>query len=124
MVSLAYPTVLDTSHRSGRHDLGVDRSQRNGMLVGISFSSLPHCIRSLKGIVRGSKKSPKVILRLLVSQGDEYASWAAGCRMTMKGKPLAKQGYEQELSSLRAFVAMQNKADGGTSPTGDHVSSM
>ena len=42
--------------------------------------------------------------------------------MTMKGKALAKQGYEQELSSLRAFVAMQNKADGGAATTGDHVS--
>ena len=42
--------------------------------------------------------------------------------MVMKGRPLAKQGYEQELSSIRAFVAMQNKADTGGSPTGDHVS--
>lgn len=59
-------------------------------------------------------------IRLLFDSGDEYASWAAGCRMTMKGKALAKQGYEQELSSLRAFVAMQNKADGGAATTGDH----
>ena len=33
----------------------------------------------------------------------------------MKGRPLAKQGYEQELSSIRAFVSMQNKADSGSS---------
>ena len=33
----------------------------------------------------------------------------------MKGRPLAKQGYEQELSSIRAFVSMQNKADSGFS---------
>ena len=65
-----------------------------------------------------------VNLVYIFSQGDEYSSWAAGCRMTMKGKALAKQGYEQELSSLRAFVAMQNKADSGASPTGDHVSDM
>ena len=44
--------------------------------------------------------------------------------MAMKGRPLAKQGYEQELSSIRAFVAMQNKADTSSSPTGDHVSSV
>jgi len=42
--------------------------------------------------------------------------------MVMKGRPLAKQGYEQELSSIRAFVAMQNKADTGSVPAGDHVS--
>lgn len=36
--------------------------------------------------------------------------------MVMKGRPLAKAGYEQELSSIRGFIAMQNKADsaGGT----------
>ncbi len=30
----------------------------------------------------------------------------------MKGRPLAKTGYEQELVSVRGFIAMQNKADG------------
>jgi hypothetical protein len=36
--------------------------------------------------------------------------------MIMKGRPLAKAGYEQELSSIRGFIAMQNRADstGGT----------
>ena len=33
----------------------------------------------------------------------------------MKGRPLAKAGYEQELVSIRGFIAMQNKADGGPS---------
>ena len=42
--------------------------------------------------------------------------------MVMKGRSLAKQGYEQELSSIRAFVAMQNKADTGSAPIGDRVS--
>lgn len=31
----------------------------------------------------------------------------------MKGRPLAKSGYEQELASIRGFIAMQNKADSG-----------
>lgn len=31
----------------------------------------------------------------------------------MKGRPLAKAGYEQELVSVRGFIAMQNKAEGG-----------
>ena len=45
----------------------------------------------------------------------------AGCRMAIKGRPLAKQGYEQELSSIRAFVSMQNKADGTSSASAsDH----
>ena len=45
----------------------------------------------------------------------------AGCRMALKGRPLAKQGYEQELSSIRAFVSMQNKADGSSSASAsDH----
>lgn len=39
----------------------------------------------------------------------------AGCRMVMKGRALARAGYEQELSSIRAFIAMQNKADPGSS---------
>ena len=39
----------------------------------------------------------------------------------MKGRPLAKQGYEQELSSIRAFVSMQNKSDGsGGASSGSH----
>ncbi len=29
----------------------------------------------------------------------------------MKGKPLAKTGYEQEFSSIKGFVALQNRAD-------------
>ena len=33
--------------------------------------------------------------------------------MIMKGRPLAKAGYEQELSSIRGFIAMQNKASEG-----------
>ena len=59
------------------------------------------------------------------SQSDEYCSWMAGCRMAMKGRPLVKQGYEQELSSIRAFVSMQNKSDssGGASSTDHGVSS-
>ena len=42
----------------------------------------------------------------------------------MKGRPLVKQGYEQELSSMRAFVSMQNKSDssGGASSTDHGVS--
>ena len=32
--------------------------------------------------------------------------------MIMKGRPLAKAGYDQELTSVRGFIAMQNKADG------------
>ena len=45
--------------------------------------------------------------------------------MAMKGRPLVKQGYEQELSSIRAFVSMQNKSDssGGASSTDHGVSS-
>lgn len=39
----------------------------------------------------------------------------AGCRMVMKGRALARAGYDQELSSIRGFVAMQNKADPGSS---------
>ena len=31
--------------------------------------------------------------------------------MVMKGRPLAKAGYEQELASIKGFIAMQNKAD-------------
>ena len=30
--------------------------------------------------------------------------------MVMKGRPLAKAGYEQELTSIKGFIAMQNKA--------------
>ena len=33
--------------------------------------------------------------------------------MVMKGRPLAKAGYEQELASVKGFIAMQNKADSG-----------
>lgn len=58
-------------------------------------------------------------IRLVFDSGDEYASWAAGCRMVMKGRPLAKAGYEQELSSIKGFVALQNKADGGASVSRD-----
>lgn len=40
----------------------------------------------------------------------------------MKGRPLAKAGYEQELISIRGFIAMQNKADSGAAvPAADKV---
>lgn len=44
----------------------------------------------------------------------------AGCRMAVKGRPLVKQGYEQELSSIKAFVSMQNKSETGPSAS-EHV---
>ncbi len=40
----------------------------------------------------------------------------------MKGRPLAKAGYEQELTSIKGFVALQNRADsGGASVASDKV---
>ena len=39
----------------------------------------------------------------------------------MKGKQLSKAGYEQELSSVKAFVAMQNKADGSSNASSERV---
>ena len=51
------------------------------------------------------------------SKVDEYSSWMAGCRMAIKGRPLVKQGYEQELSSIKAFVSMQNTSETGPSAT-------
>ena len=57
---------------------------------------------------------------LPLTQSDEYCSWMAGCKMAMKGRPLAKQGYEQELKSIKGFVAMQNKADPHPAAS-DHV---
>ena len=57
-------------------------------------------------------------------QSEEYASWAAGCRMVMKGRPLAKSGYEQELASIRSFIAMQNSSGSSTaSAAADKVGS-
>ena len=40
--------------------------------------------------------------------------------MAMRGHALVKKGYEQELSSIKAFVAMQNKSDAGPTAS-DHV---
>lgn len=40
--------------------------------------------------------------------------------MAIKGRPLVKKGYEQELSSVKAFVAMQNKSESNPS-INDHV---
>ena len=41
----------------------------------------------------------------------------------MKGRPLAKAGYEQELASIKGFIAMQNKSDNTvtTAMTSDKV---
>jgi hypothetical protein len=44
--------------------------------------------------------------------------------MATKGRPLVKQGYEQELSSIKAFISMQDKSEAsGVSSTADHVTS-
>ena len=41
----------------------------------------------------------------------------------MKGRQLARHGYDQELSSMKAFIAMQNKADpGGGNSAAESVS--
>ena len=37
----------------------------------------------------------------------------------MKGKPLSKYGYEQELQSVKAFIALQNKSDTSAASRGD-----
>ncbi|XP_003384623.1 PREDICTED: fermitin family homolog 2-like [Amphimedon queenslandica] len=60
-------------------------------------------------------------LRLYFDTVDEYSSWMAGCRMAIKGRPLVKQGYEQELSSIKAFVSMQNTSEAGPSATTDEL---
>ena len=47
---------------------------------------------------------------------EEYSSWMAGCSMTTKGRPLAKDGYEAELDSINTFLALKNTSDvSGTS---------
>ena len=44
--------------------------------------------------------------------------------MVMKGRPLAKSGYEQELASIRSFIAMQNSSGSSTaSAAADKVGS-
>ena len=48
---------------------------------------------------------------LLLLQGEEYSSWMAGCSMTTKGRPLAKDGYEAELDSINTFLALKNTSD-------------
>ena len=55
-------------------------------------------------------------------QSEEYSSWLAGCKMVMKGRSLARTGYDQELASIRSFVAMQNRADPSGGPA-DQVGS-
>ena len=35
----------------------------------------------------------------------------AGCSMTTKGRPLAKDGYEAELDSINTFMALKNTSD-------------
>ena len=35
----------------------------------------------------------------------------AGCSMTTKGRPLAKDGYEAELESINTFLAVKNPSD-------------
>ena len=35
----------------------------------------------------------------------------AGCSMTTKGRPLAKDGYEAELESINTFLALKNTSD-------------
>lgn len=54
--------------------------------------------------------------RLTFENSEEYSSWLAGCKMVMKGRSLARTGYDQELASIRSFVAMQNRADPSGGP--------
>lgn len=41
----------------------------------------------------------------------QYAQWMAACRVAAKGKSLADITYDQEMSSLRAFLSMQHPTD-------------
>lgn len=43
----------------------------------------------------------------------QYCSWMAACRLAAKGKSMADTGFDQEVSSIRAFLSMQHPA---TSP--------
>lgn len=82
---------------------------------GVSSRFLPSVAANFRLLVcRNRFRVIYLLIRVTtVLQGDEYASWTAGCRMIMKGRPLAKAGYDQELTSIKGFIAMQNKADGG-----------
>jgi len=40
----------------------------------------------------------------------QYTQWMAACRLAAKGKSLADYGFEQEASSIKAFLSMQHPA--------------
>merc|ERR1719319_46816 len=41
---------------------------------------------------------------------DQYTQWMAACRVASRGKKLSDLAYEQELSSIKAFLSMQHPA--------------
>jgi len=41
---------------------------------------------------------------------EQYARWMAACKLGSKGKTLADSSYEQEVSTIRTFLAMQHRA--------------
>uniref|UniRef100_A0AAQ4RFL5 FERM domain containing kindlin 3b n=1 Tax=Gasterosteus aculeatus aculeatus TaxID=481459 RepID=A0AAQ4RFL5_GASAC len=50
---------------------------------------------------------------------EQYAQWMAGCRLASKGKTLADSSFQNEIQSIRSFLAMQKKSSHGNAPTND-----
>ncbi|KAM6953081.1 fermitin family homolog 3b [Lycodopsis pacificus] len=60
-------------------------------------------------------------LYLRCENEQQYAQWMAGCRLASKGKTLADSSFQNEIQSIRSFLAMQKTSSGshGNSPTND-----
>uniref|UniRef100_A0A8C2XKP5 FERM domain containing kindlin 3b n=1 Tax=Cyclopterus lumpus TaxID=8103 RepID=A0A8C2XKP5_CYCLU len=52
---------------------------------------------------------------------QQYAQWMAACRLASKGKTLADSSFQNEIQSIRSFLAMQKTSSGshGNAPTND-----
>lgn len=91
------------------------------------YSQEPHISIQLKGcevVPAVNIHQGKYVIKLSVPRSDgmsdlwlkcddetQYAQWMAACRVGSKGKSLSDVSYEQEVSTIKAFLSMQHPAN-------------
>uniref|UniRef100_A0A8C2XF87 FERM domain containing kindlin 3b n=1 Tax=Cyclopterus lumpus TaxID=8103 RepID=A0A8C2XF87_CYCLU len=119
----------------------------NRALRSITMTLIHKCLISVLGVGlifivhTGCEVAPdvnvtaqKFLIRLLIPAPEgmnevylrceneqQYAQWMAACRLASKGKTLADSSFQNEIQSIRSFLAMQKTSSGshGNAPTND-----
>uniref|UniRef100_A0A8C2XBW8 FERM domain containing kindlin 3b n=1 Tax=Cyclopterus lumpus TaxID=8103 RepID=A0A8C2XBW8_CYCLU len=78
-------------------------------------------VTAQKFLIRLLIPAPEGMNEVYLRCENQYAQWMAACRLASKGKTLADSSFQNEIQSIRSFLAMQKTSSGshGNAPTND-----